>query len=826
MKTHAQLVVVGAGIVGCSAAYELTRGGLTDVVVLDRGPLFRTGGSTSHAPGLVFQNNASRTVSKLAQWTVATYRDMSRGGEHCFFPVDSLEVATTPARWSDLHRKVGYARAWGLDTELLSPSETKRLLPLLDERTILGAIRVAGDGLARSVEIAGRLAACAQTGGAEFVGETRVTGFDVRAGRVRAVLTDRGRIETEQVLICGGIWGPLLGRMAGVPIPLQPCAHPYVRSAPLPELADTESIVQPIWRHQDAAMYLWQEGERVGYGSYRHEPQIVDPELIRDDSPAAAELPVDAEMMVAGRREAERLVPALSGRGVSDRVYGLFSFTPDAQSLVGEAPDVRGLWVAEAVWVTHAAGVGRAVAELMLTGTCELDLRELDLHRFGPHAAARSYVRTRGAQQYREVYDVIHPRQQMARPRGLRRPPWYDRQRELGAYFFESNGWERAQWHEANADLPAPPSGTVRTGWNAREWSPIVGREHRATRERAGLFDMSTFTKIEVSGLNALAALERISCTDLDRRVPIGCGRVAYALLLNEGGGIESDVTITRLASDRFLILTGSGSGPRDLARVRLLTRDLPGIEVREVTSAWCGLGLWGPNAPAILAPLVDDADLSEQAFPPYTARELFVGGVPCLALRMSYVGEDGWEIHTRTEYGGALWDVLWEAGRPHGLVAAGGGAMDSLRLERGFRALGTDLRAEFTPHEAGLGFAVSKRKRDYLGFAALRERTPGHRLSCLVLDDPEVVVGKEPILAGDNAVGWVTSANFGYTVGKSIAYGYLPLPLANVGTRLEIEYFGVRHGATVAAEPLYDRKSGQATEVTAVGATAAGGGA
>jgi glycine cleavage system aminomethyltransferase T len=821
MKTHAQLVVVGAGIVGCSAAYELTRCGLTDVVVLDRGPLFRTGGSTSHAPGLIFQNNASRTVSKLAQWTVATYRDMSRDGGPCFFPVDSLEVATTPARWADLHRKVGYARSWGLDAEFLSPSEAKRLLPLLDERTILGAIHVAGDGLARSVEIAGRLAARARTAGAEFFGETKVIGFDADGGRVRAVLTDRGRIETEQVLLCGGIWGPLLGQMAGVPIPLQPCAHPYVRSAPLPELAGTEGIVQPIWRHQDAAMYLWQEGERVGYGSYRHEPQIVDPELIRDDSPAAAELPFDVELMKTGRREAERLVPALAGRGLTDRVYGMFSFTPDAQSLVGEAPDVKGLWVAEAVWVTHAAGVGRAVAELMLTGTCELDLRELDLNRFGPHTSASSYVRTRGAQQYREVYDVIHPRQQMEWPRGLRRPPWYDRQRELGACFFESSGWERAQWHEANADLPEPPAGCHRTGWNAREWSPIIGREHLATRERAGLFDMSTFTKIEVSGPNALGALEQISCTVLDRPI----GRVVYALFLNGRGGIESDVTITRLAADRYLILTGSGSGPRDLARVRLLTRDLPGVEVREVTSAWCGLGLWGPNAPAILAPLVDDVDLSEPAFPPYTVRELFVAGLPCLALRMSYVGEDGWELHTQTEYGGALWDALWESGRPHGLVAAGGGAMDSLRLERGFRALGTDLRAEFTPHEAGLGFAVSKRKTDYVGFAALRERTPQHHLSCLVLDDPEVVIGKEPILAAGEVVGWVTSANFGYTVGQSIAYGYLPLPLAEVGTRLEVEYFGVCHGATVAAEPLYDRRRDRAVEVTSVGVAAAGAG-
>jgi glycine cleavage system aminomethyltransferase T len=330
----------------------------------------------------------------------------------------------------------------------------------------------------------------------------------------------------------------------------------------------------------------------------------------------------------------------------------------------------------------------------------------------------------------------------------------------------------------------------------------VIGREHQAVRKRAGLFDMATFTKIEVSGPGALAALHRVTATDLDRPV----GRIVYALLLNGRGGIESDLTITRLAEDRYLMLTGSGSGPRDLARVRHLTRDLPDVQVHEVTSAWCGVGLWGPAAPAILAPLVDE-DLSEAAFPPYDARRLFVAGLPCLALRMSYVGEDGWELHVPTEYGAALWEALWEAGRPHGVIAAGGGAMDSLRLERGYRALGTDLRGEFTPREAGLGFAVSKTRTDFIGHDVLVSRPASHRLTCMVLDDPDVVlVGKEPMLAGDAVVGWVTSANFGYTIGASIAYGYLPRELATAGTRLDLEYFGRRYGATVVREPLYDR--------------------
>ncbi|MGH2559668.1 MAG: GcvT family protein [Thermomicrobiales bacterium] len=801
MRRHAHTVIVGAGIVGCSAAYFLAKGGMTDVVVIDRGPLFRTGGSTSHAPGLVFQNNASRTVSKLAQWTVETYLDVSADGEPCYFPASSVEVATTEARWADLHRKVGFARSWGIDASLLSPDETVQQVPLINPDRILGAIHVRHDGVARAVTIAGRLAKRAEALGVEFVGDTIVTVFDIRDGRVRGITTSMGHIEAERVLICGGIWGPLLGEMAGVPIPLQPCAHPYVRTAPIPELCGVDGIVQPIVRHQDASMYLWQEGERIGIGSYRHEPKLVSPAVIRDEP--TAELPFDDEKMAFGRREAARLMPALRGHGVTDRVYGMFSFTPDAQSLIGEVASVRGLWLGEAIWVTHGAGAGRAIADLMLTGACDLDLREVDPNRFAPHVADRTFVEIRGAQNYREVYDVIHPRQQIERPRGLRRAPWYDRQREIGAHFFESNGWERAHWYEANVDLPRPVAGASRTGWSAVEWSPIAAAEHRATRERVSLFDLATFMKIEVSGPNALPALERLSCSDVDRPV----GRVAYALLLNQSGGIESDLTITRLESDRFLILAGSASGPRDLAWIQRHTRDLDGVEIRDVTSAWCGLGLWGPEAPDILSALVDD-DLAERAFPPYAARRIFVAGIPCLALRLSYVGEDGWEVHVPTEYGGALWDALWEAGRPRGLIAAGNAAMDSLRLERGFRALGTDLRAEFTPHEAGLSFAVTRRRDSYIGHAALAKRATRCHLSCLLLDDASVVLtANEPILADGVVVGHVTSASFGYTIGRSIAYGYLPVELAQPGARLQIESFGVCHTAVVAAEPLYDRR-------------------
>jgi dimethylglycine oxidase len=800
MQDRAQTVIVGAGIVGVAAAYELSRLGARDILVIDQGPLFRTGGSTSHAPGLVFQNNPSQTVSKLAQWTVDTYMELSQEDSDCYFPVGSLEIATTPERWSDLYRKQGFATSWGLQATLLTPTETIDRFPLLDDHQIYGSIHIARDGLVRSVPMVERLAERARTNGVSFLGQTAMTGIDIDRGSVRAIDTTQGRIACERVLLCGGIWGPLLGELTGISIPLRPCAHPYIRTGTIGALEGLDSVVQPIMRHQDHSMYLWQDGNRIGVGSYRHEPHTVAPVAIANDRPAPADLPFDETMIASGLKEAERLMPAIDEAGITDRVYGMFSFTPDGNSIVGEVAEVTGLWTAIAVWVTHAAGTAKAVAQLMEAGHCELDLREIDVNRFAPHHASEKFVVMRGEQQYREVYDIIHPKQQISAPRHLRRAPWFREQQGLGAYFFESNGWERAQWYEANADLPVPLAGGHREGWNAREWSPICGAEHVATREACGLFDLGTFMRIELSGPDARAAMEHLTCSDIDRP----SGRVTYALLLNAHGGIESDVTSLKLGEDHFQILTGSGSGPRDLGWIVRHTRSFEQLTVRDTTSGWCALGLWGPAAIEILRRLTSH-DLSRDAFPAYHAQTLFLDVIPVLAIRMSYVGEDGFELHVPTEYGGALWDLLWEAGRPFGLIAAGGAAMDSLRMERGFRALGTDLRAEYTPFETGLGHAVTKKRSNYIGAEALATATPKYELACMALDHSEaVLLGKEPISINGNVQGYVTSANFGFSVGKSIAFGYLPVDLAAAGQRVEIDYLGNRYPASVVATPLY----------------------
>jgi len=811
MKNSARVVIIGAGIVGCSIAYHLTRLGWRDIVVVEQGPFPEAGGSTSHAPGLVFQTNASKMMTEFAKYTVQLYSQLSLDSQPCFYPVGSLEVAYTRERWQDLHRKLGWAKSYGLDAALISPQEAKALVPILDEQVIHGAFHVRGDGIAKAVRACAAMARAVQAQGATLYERTTVTGFEVKNGRVQAVLTSQGRIAAEQVVICAGIWGPKVGRMAGISIPLTPIQHQYV-----PALAgETREVVHPIVRHQDAAMYFRQQGDCYGIGNYRHEPLLVDSDEIVSHAQAKVMPSVMAftpEHFQFAHAKAIELFPALKAVPLAYAINGMFSFTPDGMPILGEAVDVRGLWVAEAVWITHAGGVGKAVAEWMVDGVPSLDLREADLNRFHPHAHTRAYLRARGAQQYREVYDIIHPLQQMQHPRNLRLSPFYPRLKDLGAVFLESAGWERPQWLEANQKLLAGEAVPVRSGWEARFWSPIQAGEHHATREQIALYDLTAFTKIEVSGPGALGFLQYITANDIDQPT----GKVTYTAMLNRKGGIQCDLTVTRLGQDRFLVLTGGAIGMHDLAWIRSQAPTGGSVHIVDLTSRYCTLGLWGPRARAVLQQVCPD-DLSNAAFPYFTARSIQIGMVPALALRVSYVGELGWEIYAPMEYGLALWDTLWEAGQPLGLIAAGGGAFDSLRLEKGYRLWGADIHSEYNPYEAGLGWAVKLDKGEFLGREALlriREQGLRRKLCCLTFVEPgRVVMGKEPILAGDRVLGYVTSSNFGYTVGKGIAYGYLPLEYAEPGTEMEIEYFGQRHRAIVTKEPLYDPKHAKLRE-------------
>ena len=832
LPDQARVVIIGAGIVGCSAAYHLTQLGWRDIVVLDQGPLFRAGGSTSHAPGLVFQNNAARTTSKFAQDTVGVYRDLRLDGEPAYWEVGSLEVASTPERWEELKRRHGHATSWGLETHLVPPNEISRMVPMMRTDHLYGAIHVPSDGTVRAVAAGEALARKAEAAGARFMGNTRVTGIEVDHGRVAAVQTDRGRVVTEQVLCAAGIWGPVIGRMAGVPIALQPLQHLVGITDPLPALAgETAWQSTPIVRHQDRSMYFRQHYRSYLIGSYRHEPVLVDPEQIRtawDRDLMPSCLPFREDLFAPALGYAAELYPALLGVELMEQVNGMFSFTPDGHSLIGESLDVRGFWACEAVWITHGPGAARAVAEWMVEGIPTLDLREEDLNRFYPHAFTRAYLRARGAQNYREVYDIIHPLQPMETPRKLRLSPFYDREEELGATFLEGAGWERPQWYEANRSLlHDSPDFPMRSGWAARFWSPVQAAEHRAARERVVLFDATPFVKIEVSGRGALPYLQRIAANQMDHPV----GKVTYTAMLNERGGIMTDLTVTRVDEERFWVVTGGGVGMHDLAWMRSQLPDDHSVQLKDLTSGWCCIGVWGPASRDLLQPISQE-DLAGDAFPYLTARSLTVGSVPAYAIRISYVGELGWELYTPTEYGLRLWDTLWQAGQALGVTALGGGAFDSLRLEKGYRLWGSDIHSEYNPYEAGLSFAVRLNKGDFIGRNALlrlKEQGIARKLTCMTLDDPAVaVLGKEPIFAlspsaasyppppagegrvgaqggGRQVLGYVTSANYGYTVGKSIIYGYLPLEHAAEGNKVEVQYFGRRFPATVVKEPLYD---------------------
>ena len=809
LPKHAQVVIIGAGIAGCSVAYHLTKLGWHEIVVVDQGPLFETGGSTTHAPGLVFQINASKTMTEFARHSVELWTQMELDGEPCTRQVGSMEVAWTPERLTDLKRKHGYGLTWGVDCHLLSTEEARARFPLLSDR-ILGALYVPSDIQTKATRSAEAMARAAEKSGAQFFGSVKVTGFATAGGRVTAVQTTHGDINTDLVVAATSIWAPKVGGMASVPIPLSPMQHLYAVTVPLPELAGaTEEISLPFLRNQDKAMYFRQEGESIGIGSYLHEPLLVDANDLPDramDGLPPAEMPFPPTHFEAALTATGELMPSLKDVELTRRLNGIFSFTNDGFPVLGESPQLPGFWSAQAVWITHAGGVGKAVAEWIVNGEPGTDLHECDIRRFHPHALSRPYIRARAAQQYREVYDIIHPRQQMTHPRNLRLTPFYARQQELDAVFFENAGWERPQWYDANLALleTRNVNGTARNDWAAQEWSPAVAAEHAATRERVALFDLTPFAIFEMTGPGALPALQRLAANQMDRPV----GSITYTAMLTPRGGSKCDLTVTRLAEARFMIVTGGAMGLHDLA---WMEQHLPGdgsATLTDISPAQCCLGLWGPHARDLLSRVCED-DLSDAAFPYLTAKQITVAEVPVLALRISYVGELGWELYAPFEQGLRLWDILWEAGEPLGLIAAGGGAFDSLRLEKGYRLWGQDIHTEYNPYEAGIDFAVRMNKGDFIGRDALAEfRTQGNtrQLCCMTLDNPDaVVMGKEPITDADRILGYVTSANYGHTIGRGIVYGYLPSDYAKEGTSVDILYFDERLPATVVREPLYD---------------------
>jgi dimethylglycine oxidase len=607
------------------------------------------------------------------------------------------------------------------------------------------------------------------------------------------------------VVCCAGIWGPVLAAKVGLTLPLTPLAHQFAWTTPVAALAgQTQEAVLPILRHQDQDLYYRERFDTLGIGYYGHRPMPYPAEAIGrpdDTEPMPSVLPFTPEDFAEAWTQTQRLLPCTRDAELTDGINGLFSFTTDNMPLIGESPDVAGFWVAEAVWVTHSAGVARAIAELLVAGHCRsFDLHECDLNRFEPHQLAPAYLLARDSQNFVEVYDILHPLDPPVNLRPIRTSPFYAQQQALGAVFLEANGWERPHWYEANAGLVAGRDVPQPGEWAARHWSPIVAAEAQVTRETVAMYDMTALKRLEVTGPGAVDFLQGLVTGNVAKSV----GSVTYCLLLDADGGIRSDITVARLAADRFQI---GANGALDLDWLR---RRLPAdgrVQVRDSTAGTCCIGLWGPLARDVLAPLTD-ADVSHTGLPYFRGVQTYLDTVPVTALRLSYVGELGWELYTTADQGRALWELLWSAGQEHGIIAAGRGAFNSLRLEKGYRSFGADMTFEHDPHEAGLGFAVRADKPDFLGRdAALRRQdTVRRRLTCLTLDGPEaIVLGKEPVYSGSRCVGYVTSAAYGYTLGQGIAYAWLPTELAEVGTPVEIGYFDRRLPAIVSAEPLVD---------------------
>lgn len=812
-----RIVIIGLGVVGAALADELTLRGARSVTVVDQGPLPEPGGSSSHAPGFVFQTNADRTMATLARRTLDKLDGLSQDGQWLLKRVGGLEVATTEARMRELHRRQTLAAAWGIPAEVVDPDEAGRLWPGLETSAILGALHTPTDGIVKSAAAVTWQARRAQENGATILGSTQVTAIEQTGGRVTGVRVqavpggEEDTIAADVVISCGGIWGPKIAReLLGFELPMLPIEHCFGLSAPVPGLEgrhhERDEATRPLLRHQDFSLYLREYVDRIGIGAYRHRPiavaddEIASPDAALENGQQPAIHDLTWEDFAPSWAEGTRLVPELGTTTFDYGFNGLFSFTPDGGPMLGPVPDVEGLWLAQAVWVTQSAGVAQVMADWILSDEPGVDTHGLEYTRFDPAVVTQDFTIGRGEQSYREVYDIIHPNQDTQILRELRTAPFYLRQQALGAVFGEANGWERPLWFESNQALldELVASGDValpeRDDWSAQEWSPVAAAEAWATRNRAALYDMSALARVEVEGPGALEFLQPLVSVGIDKSV----GSVTYAMMLDHTGGILSDVTVARLGADRFQIGT---NGPLDLVYLKRQLAADSSVRVRDLTSGTCGLGLWGPAAREVLASITRE-DISNTALRFYRCASVTIAGVPALAMRLSYVGDLGYEIYTSADHGLRLWDRIMAAGQDHGIVPAGRRAFNSLRMEKGFLSHGADMTREHTPAEAGLDFAL-RGDHAFRGRAALEDRAVARRLVCLTLAEP--IMGSEPVFSHGEIVGYVTSADQSYLLGHSIAYAWVPPYLAEAGTELEVGYFDQRFAATVVTAPIVD---------------------
>src|SRR3954469_1142339 len=804
MTGHARAVIIGGGVGGTSIAYHLAERGWTDIVLVERAEL--TSGSTFHSAGLVGQLRGSVTLRKMMMYSAELYRRLAAetGSDPSWHEVGSLRLASSQEGLEELRRQASWAKTFGLPLELITAAEAQARFPLMSTDGVLGAVWLPTDGWLDPSGLANALAAGARGKDVKIRTRTRVVAIGRDRGRVTGVTVEkdgqRDEIRADVVVNAGGMFAPEIGRLAGVMGPIIPMAHQHLFTEPiegvhpgLPQLRDPDNLV-----------YFREEVGGLCMGGYERDPAPWSLDGVPADFNGKLLAP-DMARFQPIMEGVVRPVPAMAGAGVNHVINGPEGFTPDNEFILGES-EVGGFFVAagfSAHGIAGAGGIGRQIASWIVDGEPELDLWKMDIRRFGPAYRSQGYTLARSIENYATYYDIHYPNEERQSGRPLRMAPTYPILEDLGASFGEKSGWERPNWFESNA--ADGDEGLRPRGWAGQHWSPAIGAEALATRRAAGLFDETSFAKIEIVGPGAVAFLQSMCANDVD--VPVG--RITYTQLLNRGGGIECDVTVTRVAADRYLFITGTAFGQHDMAWLR---RHLPGVGsvlLNDLTSGRVCFALWGPRARDILGSVTRD-DVSDAGFPYLTARPITVGSVPVYALRVTYVGELGWELYSHTEFGVSLWRTLWEAGRPHGMVAGGYRAIDALRIEKGYRVWSSDITPDETPYEAGLGFAVALDKQpEFIGREALvawKAAGPRKRLRCLALDDPRsVCLGNEPVRVDGEVVGRVTSGGYGYGVDRSIAYAYLPPQQAAIGTHGDIEVFGEWVGFEVAREPLFD---------------------
>jgi len=828
LPNKANVVIIGAGIVGNSLVYHLAELGWKDIVLLDKGPLPNPGGSTGHASNFIFPVDHSKEMTKLTQDSIETYRKLG-----AFTQSGGIELARTEERMQELTRRVTSAKAWGEHGEIISPEKVKELAPFVNTDLVLGGFYSKGAGVVDPLRTGTLMRERAQELGAlSLFSNIEVTGIDVQKGRVRGVQTNQGDIQAEYVLIACGVWSPRIARMAGVSIPLTPMVHQFITVGPIPIFEDTRGEIEyPLIRDVDRNMYQRQNGSDLEIGSYIHRPMWHEPDdipSIEESALSPTELPFTQDDFDESMEFALELMPDILDRedvGIRHAINGLMSLTPDGMPIIGETPNVKNLWSVAAIWIKEGPGFGRVVAEWLTHGIPEIcDITASDIARFYDHNSTKFHVHARTGEAFNKMYGIIHPAEQWESSRSVRLSPFHAREEALGAVFYETAGWERPHWYESNKALLDEYGGRVMprpAEWDSRWWSPIINAEHLAMRDRVGMVDLTAFSIFDITGPGALDYVQTMAVNQLD----VPAGRAVYTPLLNPLGGFKADLTIMRLGEEHFRVVTGGGYGNVDKKWFKDHLPDDGSVQFQELTSALCTLGLWGPKARDVLRAATED-DVSNEGFPFATVKPITMGHIQALAFRISYVGELGWEIYTTMDQGRRMWDILWDAGQKHGLIPVGIGVYGTTaRLEKGYRAFGMELEAEYNPVEAGLARRKVK-SHDFIGkeaYLKVREEEPAATLCTLTVDDPtsstgepRTMLGNEPILTTEgepiiDRVGrrsYVTSAGSGPSVGKHILFSYLPPEYAQEGTKLRVEYLGEQYPVTVAvagSRPLFD---------------------